>query len=60
MTSIKFPPANVRKIAAAAAATAVSIKGIEMASQEVVGRLLNRWHQDAGGTYQNWFLWING
>lgn len=57
MTSIKFPPANVRKIAAAAAATAVSIKGIEMASQEVVGRLLNRWHQDAGGTYQNWFLW---
>ncbi|WP_038618286.1 hypothetical protein [Dyella jiangningensis] len=28
-----------------------------MASHEIVVRLIERWREDAGGTYQSWFLW---
>lgn len=31
--------------------------GEGMATQEQLQRLIERWREDAGGTYQSWFLW---
>jgi hypothetical protein len=28
-----------------------------MVSREMMARLIERWREDAGGTYQSWFLW---